>query len=129
MAFTYSGNPNDSQKDEIRFILGDYDESSPLLQDAEINFALRKFDSNIFQTAIYLCRRIVMAASNLADSMSGLESVRGSQIQKQYSQRILDLQREMSEISTPNVFFGGIDIPAKFTDHDVDNPRVRKYDC
>ena len=40
MAFTYSGDPGTSTLDYIRFMLGDTNEASVILQDAEINFII-----------------------------------------------------------------------------------------
>ena len=41
MAWTYSGNPGSSPRDEVRFILGDTVESKQSLQDGEIDYLLR----------------------------------------------------------------------------------------
>lgn len=38
MSFSYSGNPDASQTDYIRFKTGDTNSSSPMLQDEEINY-------------------------------------------------------------------------------------------
>ena len=43
MAFSYSGNPEVSARDEIRFLIQDTDESCALLQDAEIDYILAKW--------------------------------------------------------------------------------------
>lgn len=123
MTFTYSGDPTASILDEIRFMVGDTDANNPLLQNEEICFALRKFENEIYQASIYLCRRILIAASSLVDSMSGLESVRGSQIQAQFKNRIADLEMEMAQNSPPQLAFGGLNLPRKFTEHEGDNPR------
>jgi hypothetical protein len=40
MAFTYSGNPKSSARDEIRFQLGDIDPEDPLLQDEELDYCM-----------------------------------------------------------------------------------------
>jgi hypothetical protein len=124
MTYSYSKNPKDSLLDEIRFMIGDTDSMNPFLQDEEINFALKKFDSEIYQTAIFLCRRILIAASKLSDSISGMEQVRGSQIQAQFKQRISDLERERLEAESLGICAGGLSIPRKFTDKQGDNPRA-----
>lgn len=38
MAFTYSGDPSNSEADYIRFALGDTNANVPILQDAEIDY-------------------------------------------------------------------------------------------
>jgi hypothetical protein len=40
VSFTYSGNPSDSDKDEVRFLIGDTDAARPELKDAEVNYLL-----------------------------------------------------------------------------------------
>jgi len=40
MASSYSGNPANSDLDYIRFVIGDTDLVSPILQDAEINYII-----------------------------------------------------------------------------------------
>lgn len=36
--WTYSGDPTDSAKDEVRFLIGDTDSSSQLISDEEVNY-------------------------------------------------------------------------------------------
>lgn len=40
MAFSYSGNPNESPLDWLRFTIGDINAASPMLQDAELNYII-----------------------------------------------------------------------------------------
>ena len=40
MASTYSGNPADSLKDYLRFMMGDTDMTQPLLTDEEYNYII-----------------------------------------------------------------------------------------
>lgn len=40
MSFTYSGDPSSSELDEARFLIGDTDESSPIMQDEEIQYII-----------------------------------------------------------------------------------------
>lgn len=47
MSFSYSGDPAGSQLDECRFLLGDTDESRPILQDEEIDYIIATYGSNI----------------------------------------------------------------------------------
>lgn len=39
-AFSYSGNPADSEKDQVRFLIGDTDPRDPQLLDAEIQWLI-----------------------------------------------------------------------------------------
>lgn len=47
MSFSYSGDPSNSQLDECRFLLGDTDESQPILQDEEIDYIITTYSSNL----------------------------------------------------------------------------------
>lgn len=38
MSFSYSGNPKSSPLDEARFLIGDIDSNSPIMQDEEIQY-------------------------------------------------------------------------------------------
>lgn len=40
MAWTYTGDPTSSEKDEYRFIIGDTAATEPILQDGEIEYVL-----------------------------------------------------------------------------------------
>ncbi len=50
MAFSYSGNPADSDKDSVRFLLQDTTEPGEFLQDEEINFLVAQ-EVNIYSAA------------------------------------------------------------------------------
>ena len=60
MAWTYSGNPGYSDKDQVRFYIGDTDPSFPLLTDEEITFLLGQWD--LYNAPLY-------AASVAAESI------------------------------------------------------------
>jgi hypothetical protein len=42
MSFQYSGDPSTSNKDAVRFEIGDTNEKTQLVQDEEINYALKR---------------------------------------------------------------------------------------
>lgn len=43
MSFTYSGNPDSSTLDAMRFMIGDTNPCDPLLQDEEINYLIGQY--------------------------------------------------------------------------------------
>ncbi|HIS17776.1 MAG TPA: hypothetical protein IAC02_04110, partial [Candidatus Coprovivens excrementavium] len=53
--FTYSGNPSDSLKDEVRFRIGDTEDDFPMLLDNEIEFLLSSNNDNVLNTCISAC--------------------------------------------------------------------------
>jgi hypothetical protein len=57
MSWNYSGNPRDSKKDEYRFLLGDTDESAPIMQDEEIQYIIDTYGSNPDQAKYELFSR------------------------------------------------------------------------
>ena len=57
MSWTYSGNPANSQVDECRFLLGDTNESEPIMQDEEIQYIIDTYGSNKNQVLYQLFSR------------------------------------------------------------------------
>lgn len=47
MSWTYSGNPTSSTLDESRFLIGDTNESSPIMQDEEIQYIIDEANGNV----------------------------------------------------------------------------------
>lgn len=45
MSWSYSGDPQSSKLDECRFIVGDTDENSPIMQDEEIEYLINNSDN------------------------------------------------------------------------------------
>ena len=46
MSYTYSGDPQNSELDECRFLLGDTNEKAPILQDEEIEYIIGTYGSD-----------------------------------------------------------------------------------
>lgn len=46
MSWNYSGNPADSQIDELRFIIGDTNSAEPIMQDEELEYLITEYGSN-----------------------------------------------------------------------------------
>lgn len=61
MGWNYSGDPTNSQLDEVRFLTGDTDRSRPwTLQDEEINYTIAQYPSNVLLAAA-ICAESVVA--------------------------------------------------------------------
>jgi len=87
--WTYSGNPKSSPKDEVRFLIGDTDDSEPLLQDEEIKYILTVTPSA--GTSSYNYGAAAVAAKSIAakfarerDKTVGSLSLRKAQRYDQY---------------------------------------------
>lgn len=77
MAFTYSGDPSSSEKDEVRFHLQDTDPGFPLLLDEEITWLIEewkpKYDSLLYVASVgaaTISRRFAGMVSVSADGVS-----------------------------------------------------------
>ena len=70
MAWSYSGNPADSEKDAVRFLIGDTDTDDQLLSDAEINYVIVESGGSIYQAAHDAAYAIAGKFSRMASSKS-----------------------------------------------------------
>lgn len=107
MAWSYSGNPEESPKDAVRFLIGDTDENDKLLHDAEIEYLLKKYNNAPLNAAIRCCETIMAKFSRLADEKVGQVSIDYSQKAKGYLAMRDELRRRMM-IETSAPYAGGI---------------------
>jgi hypothetical protein len=70
VAWTYSENPSSSNKDFVRWQIGDTDSSDQKLQDGEINGALTLY-GNKFKAAAECCRAIAAKLARKVSSAVG----------------------------------------------------------
>lgn len=80
MAWTYSGNPASSARDEVRFILGDIDTNAQELTDEEIDYMLTKYSSVISQSVLGLFDVLLLRYGRIVSESVGSVSI-------QYNQR------------------------------------------
>lgn len=69
MTFTYTGDPSVSDRDKVRFLIGDTDSTDALVSDEEIEWSLGEAGS-IYQAAHDLCTVIASKFARLATSKS-----------------------------------------------------------
>lgn len=119
MAWTYSLDPATSDRDEIRFLIGDTEAGLELLQDAEIDYLINKwadvFDSNIWTASI--------AASIIANKFAGIVSVTAdgvsvntADLSTRYAETAMRLRDQYKNDSVG----GGIDIANLMYDAELD---------
>lgn len=84
MAWTYSGNPASSARDEVRFLVGDTKTADQLLQNEEIDYLLAKYP-NPHTSAAEAARAIAANAARLADKEVGDLKVKLSQRASHYA--------------------------------------------
>lgn len=84
MTFSYSGDPASSDKDEVRFLTGDTDDTRPLLSDEEIGFIVDKwaplYGSNTLNAAVcceiiagHFAREVTVSADGVSVGTSELQ--------------------------------------------------------
>jgi hypothetical protein len=96
MTWTYSADPTSSNKDAVRYLIGDTNADDPLLQDEEINFNLLEVNNNIYRAAANSCENLAARYATLAQSTS--KSVGGLSLSQSYGdrgQRFLTLAKQL----------------------------------
>lgn len=124
MTWTYSGDPSDSPKDAIRFIVQDTDENNQLVQDEEINFLLDRNGQDIDLTATRIATTIARGFAQNADFVTPDLEVRYREQAKLYSD-LADQLKEETSITNAVPYAGGIsvsDIEAREADTDRKTP-------
>ena len=123
MAWTYSGDPDSSALDAIRFLIGDTDTNDQLLSNEEISWVNSEAcGSSTGTTALYdaamrCCLTVASKLAREADKQIGDLSVSMSQRAKAYREQATELKALATREGTvPTPYAGGITI----SDKDVD---------
>lgn len=116
MSWTYSGNPDSSALDKVRFLVQDTDSADQQLSDQEVTAMLADSNSNAYIAAIACVRALMSKYTRRADKSVGDLSISWSQIAKGYQALIasLSLQAALSGAAAP--YAGGISISDKQID-------------
>lgn len=128
MSWSYSGNPSDSDKDRVRFLIGDTNEDDQLLTDEEIESSLTKNGSDVLQAAVESCYAIAANFSREADIQTGDYSEDLSQRAEAYKD-LADTLEQRSEETGAKPFAGGTskdDIDSREQDSDRPEPSFKK---
>lgn len=141
MSWTYSGDPGNSDLDQVRFTVQDTDAATPLLQDEEIQWLidkwLPKYDSLTMVSSICaatIARKFAQVVSTSADSAS-------VQLNELY-QRYVDMAKQLvdefvqestgGEVNLDNVLIGTSPDPSirplRFGVGMHDNPQAGNQD-
>lgn len=89
--WTYSGDPSSSDRDAVRFEIGDTISDDPLLYDKEIEYAIAA-ENGTLSAAARCCEVVAAKFSRLADRSLGPMSIKHSQKAEQYRQLAKDLR-------------------------------------
>ena len=112
MAFTYDGDPANSDLEAVRFLIGDTDSTDALLQDAEVNWGLSQ-NSNIYFAASIAAETIASKFARKVDKAVGDLRQSYSQQSKQYRTLAADLKRQASLKGSILPYAGGISVSDK----------------
>lgn len=123
MTWTYSGDPDSSVRDAVRFLVGDTDSTEQLLQDAEIDWVVTQSGPSpatgdvVYEAAHRCCHAIAGKFSREADKQIGDLRVSLSQRAKAYQSLAGDMKALALRLgNTPVPYAGGISI----SDKDID---------
>ena len=131
MTWNYSGDPGNSNRDSVRFLVGDTCPDDPLVQDEEIAYALSRFPKVELAAALVL-RSLAAKLSREVTNRVGEISSNCSDLAKAYSDRAKALDPGGIVISSSMLVlpsFGGLSISEKETldaDSDAVQPSFRK---
>jgi hypothetical protein len=95
MTWAYGGDPSASEKDRVRFLIGDTDQEDQLLQDEEINY-LVQVKGSAEGAAIHACSVIMATLAREVDYTIGPESVKASQRLENYKTIMQNLRAMVS---------------------------------
>jgi len=123
MTWNYSGRPADSDRDHVRYLIGDTCEDEPLVQDEEIAFVIAE-QSTLKLAAASALRALAALYSRKVTSKVGDVSNNCSDMSKAFSDRANELDpsgQATSSAPLVRLSFGGLTVSGKDTlDADCD---------
>lgn len=120
--WSYSGDPASSQRDAVRFKLGDIVVGDPLLTDAEVDFCVSS-EGSTNEAAIAGARAIIAKFSRQVSSTDDKVSRENQQKVEHFQALVKELLANRTKRVT-GIFAGGISKATKET-QDLDTDRVR----
>lgn len=97
MSWSYSGDPSNSDKDHVRYLIGATDEDDQLVMDEEIEQSLASNANDVTEAAVEVCYAIAAQFSRQADMEVGDYSEDLSQKASNYRQLAKDLKQQKSD--------------------------------
>lgn len=96
MSWTYSGDPDNSTLDAVRFELGDTQSNKPLLQDAEILFAIQK-ETTVEGAAAYCCEVLSRKYAKEVDKAIGPLRISLGQLSENYAKQAKEFRDRVAK--------------------------------
>jgi hypothetical protein len=105
--FSYSGNPASSDRDAIRFLVGDTDTTEPLIWDEEIDFLITTWlnKNSVYWTASTVAEAIAARFAREITTSADGESLGASELQQKY----LDLASRLRVLHQTLLTGGNVD--------------------
>jgi len=122
MSWTYSGDPSGSDRDEVRFLVGDTDTSDQQLSDEEIAYLLTEY-TNPRVAAVAAVKAIIAKYARLVTKEVGDLRLQYSDRLANYKNLLVTLEKETA-FSTVVPYAGGISKSDKDSVRD-DSDRVK----
>lgn len=85
MAWSYSGNPGANNRDSVRFLLGDTDDTDEQLQDEEVDWLLSTNNDDVYEAAIDGAMSLVAKYSRMVNRTVGDLSVEAQEYVTHYN--------------------------------------------
>ena len=105
----YTGNPANSATDRVRLLVGDIWDDFEILQDADYQFWLDKYDGNETRSALDAARSILFKLTRLTRERTGDIEVYGSEWFKDYRAALQDMLKNPDlSINIAMPYAGGI---------------------
>lgn len=111
MTWTYSGDPSSSNRDEVRFLVGDTDTTDQQVNDAEIAYAIAE-EANNRLAAARIARTLAAKYARRADKKVGDLDIKWKQLSENYKQLAEDLTSDAA-IYSAMPFAGGLSVSGK----------------
>jgi len=117
MSWTYSGDPSSSDRDELRFKIGDTDPKNPELQDEELNYIITQVSAggsfNCLKAAMIALRAILAKYKSLVDEKVGDVDVKWSQRYRKVADLLDEYTQQHAKSALGSAYAGGISISDK----------------
>lgn len=108
MAFSYSGDPSNSDLDAIRFLLDDTDSTDYQFEDAELEYLIGLFPNNIYYAAAVGAERLASKFSSSPNiSADGVSYSQGS-LARNWFNRAKELRYLGKRLNRAKPYVGGI---------------------
>jgi hypothetical protein len=108
MSFSYSGDPASSVKDAVRFEIQDTNSSAPLLQDAEIEYAITQeapkvppSESEVLSASARCMEALQRLFASQADTEIGSLKVTYTKQAEVYAERAMELRKRAQGMHAP----------------------------